>query len=266
VISVPVGTMVFTRARSGQAVLSADLTGPGQTIVIAKGGRGGLGNARFATAVNQAPEVAGKGQPGEKKDIVLELKLITDICIVGQPSSGKSTLLAAISRARPETAGYPFTTREPVLGVVSDGRRDFVVAEIPALVEGSHLGKGLGNEFLCHVERSRVLIYLLDASSPTIATDFATLVREIDLYGDVAQKPKIVAVNKIDLPEVQARLPEIQGQFAGLEVPVFYISALSGQAVIELVAKAMEVADRASQNEEGISERPIAIFRPKPKK
>ncbi|MCK4843487.1 MAG: Obg family GTPase CgtA, partial [Dehalococcoidia bacterium] len=140
VISVPVGTTVFTKADSGEEVFWADLCTPGQKVVVAGGGRGGPGNARFTTAVNQAPEIAGKGGSGEERHIVLELKLITDICIVGHPNSGKSTLLSAISRAKPEIADYPFTTRQPILGVMPDSRRDFIVAEIPGLVEGAHLG------------------------------------------------------------------------------------------------------------------------------
>jgi len=265
-ISVPVGTMVFTKADSGEEIFLADLRTPGQKVLVAKGGRGGLGNARFATAVNQAPEIASKGESGEKRYIILEVKLITDICIVGQPNSGKSTLLSAISRAKPEIAGYPFTTRQPILGVIPGDRRDFIVAEIPGLVEGAHLGKGLGNEFLRHVERTKLLIYLLDGSSPTVPDDLSTLEKEIALYKGLAQKPKIVAVNKIDLPEVQARLPAVKQCFARLGVPVFYISAVSGQAVLELTGKAMEMVDQASRDEEIASQAQITVFRPKPRK
>jgi GTP-binding protein len=265
-ISVPVGTMVFTKAKSGEEILLADLRTPGQKVLVAKGSRGGLGNARFATAVNQAPEIASKGESGEERHIILEVKLITDICIVGHPNSGKSTLLSAISRAKPEIADYPFTTRQPILGVMPDGRRDFIVAEIPGLVEGAHLGKGLGDEFLRHVERTKLLIYLLDGSSPTVIDDLSTLDKEIALYKGLSHKPKIVAVNKIDLPEVQARLPEVKQCFAKLGVPVFYISAVSGQAVLELMRKAMEMVDQASRDEEIISPAQIAIFRPKPRK
>jgi GTP-binding protein len=265
-ISVPVGTLVFTKADSGEEILLADLSTPGQKVLVAKGGRGGLGNARFATAVNQAPEIASKGESGEERRIVLEVKLITDICIVSHPNSGKSTLLSAISRAKPEIADYPFTTRQPILGVITDDRRDFIVAEIPGLVEGAHLGKGLGNEFLRHVERTKLLIYLLDGSSPTVIDDLGTLEKEIALYKGLAHKPKIVAVNKIDLPEVQARLPEVKQCFAKLGVPVFYISAVSGQAVLELARKAMEMVDQASQDEEIISKAQITVFRPKPRK
>jgi GTP-binding protein len=265
-ISVPVGTMVFTKAKSGEEILLADLRTPGQKVLVAKGGRGGQGNTRFATAVNQAPEIASKGAPGEKRYIILEVKIITDICIVGYPNSGKSTLLSAISRAKPEIADYPFTTRQPILGVMPGDKRDFIVAEIPGLVEGAHLGKGLGNEFLRHAERSRLLIYLLDGSSPTVIDDLSTLDKEIALYKDLSHKPKIVAVNKIDLPEVQARLPEVKQCFAKLEVPVFYISAVSGQAVLELTRKATEMVDQASWDEEMISQAQITVFRPKPRK
>ena len=265
-ISVPLGTMVFTKADSGEEILVADLSTPGQKVLVATGGRGGLGNARFATAANQAPEIASRGESGEERHIVLEVKLITDICIVGHPNSGKSTLLSAISRAKPEIADYPFTTRQPMLGVIPDDRRDFIVAEIPGLVEGAHLGKGLGNEFLRHAERTRLLIYLLDGSSPTALDDLGTLEKEIALYKGLSHKPKIVAVNKIDLPEVQARLPEVKQCFAKLGVPVFYISAVSGKAVLELVKKAMEMVDQASRDEEIISQAQITVFRPKPRK
>jgi GTP-binding protein len=265
-ISVPVGTMVFTKAKTGEEILLADLSTPGQNVLVAKGGWGGLGNARFATAVNQAPETASNGESGEKRYIILEVKLITDICIIGHPNSGKSTLLSAISRAKPEIAGYPFTTRQPILAVIADNRREFIVAEIPGLVEGAHLGKGLGNAFLRHVERTRLLIYLLDGSLPTVIDDLGTLDKEIALYKSLSQKPKIVAVNKVDLPEVQAHLPQLKRYFSRLEVPVFYISALSGQAVLELTRKAMEMVDQASRDEEIISQAQIAIFRPKPRK
>jgi GTP-binding protein len=265
-ILVPVGTMVFTKAGSGDEIFLVDLSAPEQKVLVANGGRGGLGNARFATAVNQAPEIASKGEPGEERNIVLEVKLITDICIIGHPNSGKSTLLSAISRAKPEIADYPFTTRQPILGAITDVRRDLIVTEIPGLVEGAHLGKGLGNEFLRHVERTRLLIYLLDGSSPTILDDLGTLEKEVALYKDLSRKPKIVAINKIDLPEVQSRLPEMKQRFADLRAPVFYISADSGQAVLELVRKAMEMVDQASLNKEIDTQADIKVFRPKPRK
>jgi len=266
-ISVPAGTTVFTKTGSGEDVFLADLCSPGQKIVVARGGMGGLGNARFATARRQAPEIASKGEPGEKRYIILELKLITDICIIGRPNSGKSTLLSAISRARPEIADYPFTTRQPILGVISDDRRNFIVAEIPSLVKGAHLGKGLGNEFLRHVERTRLLIYLLDGSSPTVWDDLSQLNIEIDFYRhDLSRKPKIVSVNKIDLPEVQTRLPEIRQNFDKLGLPVFYISAFSGQAVLQLVRKATEMVVKTRQDEKIMSQAQIKVFHPRPRK
>jgi GTP-binding protein len=225
-----------------------------------------LGNARFATAVNQAPGIASKGGAGEERRIILEVKLITDICIVGPPNSGKSTLLAAISRAKPEIAGYPFTTRGPIPGVLPGDKRDFIVAEIPGLVAGAHLGKGLGNDFLRHAERTKLLIYLLDGSSPALIDDLGTLEKEITLYKDLSHKAKIVAVSKVDLPEVQASLPVVKQCLAKSGVPVFYISAVSGQAVLELTTKAMEMVEQASRDEEMVPKAQIAVFRPKPRK
>jgi len=265
-IPVPLGTMVFLKADSGDETLLADLRVLGQKVMVAKGGRGGLGNARFATAANQAPQIASKGESGEERFIVLEVKLITDICIVGHPNSGKSTLLSKVSRAKPDIADYPFTTRQPILGVIPDARRDFIVAEIPGLVEGAHLGKGLGNEFLRHAERTGLLIYLLDGSSSTIIDDLSTLDGEMNSYKDLSHKPKIVAVNKIDLPEVQTHLPILRRSFAKLKAPVFYISAVSGQAVLELMRKAMEMVVQSSRDDEVVSQPQIAVFRPKPRK
>jgi GTP-binding protein len=248
-------------------MLIADLTAEGQKVLVAKGGRGGLGNAHFATAVNQAPEIATEGEPGEERHIILELKLITDICIIGYPNSGKSALLSAISRAKPQIADYPFTTRQPILGAIQDNKRDFVIAEIPGIVKGAHGGKGLGNEFLRHMERTKLLIYLLDGTSLSIADDLSKLDEELALYKtDLPQKPKIVAVNKVDLPQVQARLPEIKQGLNKLDVPGYLISAVSGQGVMELACKAMEMVERASQDAKVILPPQIAVFHPKPKK
>ena len=265
-ILVPIGTMVFTRTESRKETLIADLTAVGQKVVVAKGGRGGLGNVHFATAVNQAPKIASKGELGEEVKAILELKLITDICIIGHPNSGKSTLLSAVSQARPQIADYPFTTRQPILGVIQDDRRDFIIAEIPGLVEGAHAGKGLGNEFLSHVERTKLIVYLLDGTSPTIAGDLSKLNEEVALYkADLPQKPKIIAVNKVDLTQVRVRLPEIRLSLAKLEVPVFYISAVEEQGILEFTSKAIEMVKWASQSEEVVLEPQIAVFHPRPK-
>jgi len=267
VIPVPVGTVVSAKVGSGVETVLADLSAAGEKVVVAEGGKGGPGNARFATAVNQAPEIAGKGRLGEERCLVLELKPITDICIVGHPNSGKSTLLSALTGARPEIADYPFTTREPVVGVMSGDREAFVAAEIPGLMGGAHLGKGLGNKFLRHVERTRLLILLLDGSSRSVLDDLRQLEEEIGFYKqELVQKPRILALNKVDLPQVQGRLSEIKKELDSLGVPVFYISAMSGRAVLELARAAMEMVGQSRKAEERSPHPQLAVFRPKPRK
>lgn len=265
VIPVPPGTVVYVK-EDPEPEMCADLTVVGQQLLVAGGGRGGLGNTRFATAVNRTPETATPGKPGEERHIVLELKLMTDICIVGHPNSGKSALLSAMTGARPEIADYAYTTRQPVLGVLSSDRRDFILAEIPALVAGAHLGRGMGNEFLRHVERTGVLILLLDGGSDTLIHDLKHLDEELTLYNpSLAQKPRIVAVNKVDLPEVQERLSAVRQALGVPAVPVFYISAATGQGVLELAAKAMALASESRSVERPGSRPPIKVFRPKPR-
>ncbi|HEX7622135.1 MAG TPA: GTPase ObgE [Anaeromyxobacteraceae bacterium] len=205
-LRVPPGTVVRD-AVSGE--LLADLSEPGQRMILAKGGRGGLGNMNYATSTNQAPRFAQPGTEGEEKDVFLELKLLADVGIVGFPNAGKSTLISRISRARPKIADYPFTTLVPNLGVVGwrDGK-SFVVADIPGLIEGAHTGAGLGHQFLRHVERCRVLVHLVDGAAPgegrSPKADLDAINRELALYSPVlAGKPQIVAVNKIDVPEAR---------------------------------------------------------------
>jgi GTPase len=262
--------MVFEGTDRGEKRLLADLREQGQSLLVARGGRGGLGNVHFATAVNQAPEVAGKGRPGQERCIILELRLITDICIIGPPNSGKSTLLAAISRARPDIADYPFTTQQPALGVLPGDSTDYVVAELPGLVDGAHVGKGLGNGFLRHAERTRLLIYLLDGSSPVLVDDLRMMDREIAAWAGLPGKPRVLAVNKIDLPEVQARLSGMKQSLArissGMGVPVFYISAASGQGVLELIGRAVAMVDEAGQEGEETGQPQVAVFRPRPQR
>jgi len=223
-LRVPVGTLVKDHA-SGEVL--ADLDAPGKRVVAAKGGRGGRGNARFANAIEQAPVKHEPGVPGEARTIDLELKLIADVGIVGLPNAGKSTLLSKISAARPRIGDYPFTTLSPVLGLVRYGREgSFVAADLPGLIEGAHEGKGLGQRFLRHVERTRALVILLDASGPDVAGDYATLLRELTSYGQgLSEKRRVVVLNKTDL--VAGAPPS--GRFGDEEV--FAISALKGEGL-----------------------------------
>lgn len=262
-IRVPLGTLVFKKSDK-EKVLLADLVDEGQRVLVARGGCGGFGNARFASPTNQAPRIAQKGDVGEEAHLILDLKLIADVGIIGQPNVGKSTLLATASAARPKIADYPFTTKEPVLGVVQIRNRSFVLAEIPGLLEGAHRGLGLGHDFLRHAERTRLLIHLLDGTSPRPLIELETVNKELALFSPVlAQKPQIVAVNKIDLPEVKSRIPEIKKELAQVKVPLFFISAATTEGVAQLMAKAGELLG-------GIAvERPseaVAVFQPQPKR
>jgi GTP-binding protein len=264
VIKVPLGTVVFLKDGKLEMLL-ADLSQQGQKVLAAKGGRGGLGNVHFATSTNQAPRKATKGKPGEEHNVVLDLKLIADVGIIGYPNVGKSTLLAAVSKARPKIADYPFTTREPALGVVEVGMKTFVLAEIPGLIDGAHLGRGLGHEFLRHAERTKVLLHVLDGSAQSIIDDMNKLNSELALYkAEMAQKPQLVVVNKIDLPEVKARLPEMGRLFSSMGVKVFFVSAITGQGVSELVSETAKILDEIQEKDAG-SEAPMAVFRPKPR-
>ncbi len=240
-VPVPPGTLVYD-AETGD--LLADLTRPGQKMLIAPGGRGGRGNVAFRTATNQAPHIAEKGEVGEERWLRLELKLIADAGIVGIPNAGKSTLLTAASAARPKIAAYPFTTLVPMLGVVVVGHRDFVLADIPGLVEGAHDGTGLGHEFLRHVERCRVLIHLLNGLSPDPWGDLEAINQELALFNPaLAEKPQIVVFNKIDMAEARQRWPEIRVQLERQNMPNIAISALTRENVPELMGKVLQLLD-----------------------
>jgi GTP-binding protein len=247
VLKVPPGTEVKDAA-TGE--LLADLSGPGQRMVVAKGGRGGLGNMNFATSTNQAPRHAEPGTPGEEREVLLELKLLADVGIVGFPNAGKSTLISRISRARPRVADYPFTTLSPNLGVVSwRGERSFVVADIPGLIEGAHAGAGLGHQFLRHVERCRVLVHLVDGAAPgegrSPRADLDAIDAELRLYSPaLAEKPQVVAVNKIDVPEARAAAAALRRALARRKVgarEVVAISAVSGEGIPELLDRVAAV-------------------------
>lgn len=236
-ISVPVGTIVKD-AHTGEVL--ADLTRDGAMFLAAKGGKGGKGNAAFATATLQTPRIAQPGSPGERKDLHLELKLLADCGIIGRPNAGKSTLLQRVSAARPKVADYPFTTLVPTLGVVSYGEhKSFVMADIPGLIAGAHRGAGLGSRFLRHIERTRLLVHLLDISASP-EKDPYPLYEEVNeelsrFHPALMQKPQLIALNKIDLPHVKEMVPSIREAFHKRGKEVFPISAATGEGVEELV-------------------------------
>ncbi|MCC7451132.1 MAG: GTPase ObgE [Anaerolineae bacterium] len=232
-VEVPRGTVV--RDADTGTVL-ADLTQPDQAVVVVKGGQGGRGNARFATSTNQAPRMAEKGEPGQERWLTLELKLIADVGIVGVPNAGKSTLLSVVSNAKPKIAPYPFTTLEPNLGVVIVGDRDMVFADIPGLVEGAHMGVGLGHAFLRHVQRTRVLIHLLDGSGDNPLADFNQINAELALFDEkLAQKPQIVVLNKMDLPQAQEQWPAVEKALRERGYETMSISAVAPVRTQELI-------------------------------
>jgi GTP-binding protein len=247
-IDVPPGTIV-RNAATGELI--ADLTQPGQRVRVAKGGRGGRGNARFASSTNQAPRIAEKGEPGEEAHLTLELKLLADVGIVGVPNAGKSTLLSVISNARPKIAPYPFTTLEPNLGVVVLEDRDLVVADIPGLVEGAHLGAGLGHDFLRHIQRTRVLIHMLDGDAEDPLADFHQINTELALFDDkLGQKPQVVVFNKMDLPHAQERWPEIEQALKKLGHEAMSISAATHQGTRDVLNRAIQKLDALPPLEE----------------
>jgi len=246
-LRVPVGTLVYDAATGA---LLADLSRAGMRFVAARGGKGGRGNAHFATPTRQTPRFAEKGLPGERRTLRLELKLLADVGIVGMPNAGKSTLISRISAAKPKIADYPFTTLVPNLGVVQYQDQSFVVADIPGLIEGAHAGVGLGHQFLRHVERARLLLYLLDvspfATAPPLEA-FETLQRELELYNpDLARKPALVALNKIDAlaPDERAALDAVRCAIESHGYEVFPISAYTGEGLEALLARlAQRVAE-----------------------
>lgn len=253
-LQVPVGTVVYERQEGG-LVQVADLTTDGERVRIAKGGIGGRGNAQFATSTNRAPRRAEPGLPGEEKDLRLQLKLLADVGLVGFPNAGKSTLISRISAARPKIADYPFTTLAPNLGVVSlsDGRT-FVVADVPGLIEGAHAGHGLGHRFLSHLERTRVLVHVVDVSSASgrdPVEDFDIITRELALFpgrdtsGErLSDKPVLVAANKMDALDDPDRLARLEAHARRLGIDVYRVSGATGEGLPRL----MEAVWRAIAN------------------
>ncbi len=248
-LEVPTGTLIRDLATEEEV---GDLVEDGQTLVMAKGGRGGRGNAAFATSTNQAPREYELGQEGEERGIELELKLLADVGLVGYPNAGKSTLISVISAAKPKIADYPFTTLVPNLGIVRvDAGKSFVVADIPGLLEGAHAGKGLGIQFLRHVERTKVLVFLVEATSKNPKADYRVLMNELKLFNkDLPKRPKIVALTKIDIVD-EKKLKSLRKISFG-KVPTLLISSVSGTGVKSLVAgmwKAIDARTRSTRRE-----------------
>jgi GTP-binding protein len=243
--------------------LIGDLTHSGQQLTALKGGRGGRGNQHFATSRNQAPRTAEKGEPAEEKRLKLELKLIADIGLIGVPNAGKSTLLSVLTNAKPKIAPYPFTTLEPNLGVANiDADTTVVLADIPGLIEGASQGAGLGHDFLRHIQRTRVLIHLLDGLSEDPLADYSQINSELALFDpNLVKKSQIVALNKVDQPEVQERLADIQKQFKERSIELMTISALARTNTRELLLKAAQTLAETPALEE--VEPPMPIYRPK---
>jgi GTP-binding protein len=241
VLKVPVGTQVFEE--DGETLL-ADLTEVGQRIVIARGGNGGFGNAHFKSSTNRAPRHANPGQPGEERTIRLRLKLIADAGVVGLPNAGKSTLLAAVSAAKPKIADYPFTTLHPQLGVVRVDAREFVLADIPGLIEGAHEGAGIGDRFLGHIERCRVLLHLVDGTSEHAGKAYKTVRGELEAYGHgLAEKPEIVALSKADALDPETLKQQKERLRRAAKRTPLVISAASGKGVPEALRAVLGVVD-----------------------
>lgn len=265
VLRVPAGTIVWDAMEEPHQTPLSDLGISGQRAVIAQGGRGGQGNTHFASSTNQAPRLAQKGQLGEEKYIALEMRLIADVGVIGYPNAGKSTLLTAVSAARPKVASYPFTTLDPVLGMVEVGNWGMLLAEIPGLVDGAHLGRGLGHDFLRHIMRTRILIHLIDGSSPFPVEDMTNVNVELSLFDPVlAEKPQLVAVNKVDLPEVQRRLVEIKDVFRSAGTTVYFISAATGEGTAELMSDTLQLLQQETAKPAGKKVAEM-VFHPQPR-
>lgn len=265
VVQVPPGTQVYDQ---DTGALLADLDTPGTRVVIAKGGRGGRGNIHFANAVNQAPNYAEKGEPGEQKNLRLELKLLADVGLLGFPNVGKSTLIAAVSRARPKIADYPFTTLVPNLGVVSLGdERNFVIADIPGIIEGAAQGQGLGLQFLRHVERTRVLLHIVTwdpAPERDPVKDFDALMKELEAFdAELAKRPMIVGISKMDLEETRALADDVKRELTARGLEVFCFSAATREGVDAVLLRLEELlrehpaGHKREKRFAGASERPV---------
>ena len=260
VVTVPVGTQVHELSGDGVAgEMLVDLADHGQEVVMAKGGSGGRGNASYATSVNQFPMLAEAGEPGQERALRLELKLIADVGLVGLPNAGKSSLLAAVSGASPKIAPYPFTTLEPVLGVVEHRGSDFLMVDIPGLIEGAHEGVGLGLDFLRHIERTRVIVHVVDASTDDPVADSDQVEREMALFDPrMSSKTRVVALNKMDIPQAAERAAELEKEFRARGTRVVRISAAAHTGlkdVLDAVVQALDQEETAGEEVLTLAER-----------
>ena len=259
VLPVPVGSIVWN---GGEWL--ADLAEAGERLIVVRGGRGGWGNKRFATATRRTPRFAQKGSPGERRELRIELKLLADVGLVGLPNAGKSTLLGAWSAAHPRVAPYPFTTLEPELGVVELGYDSFVAADMPGLIEGASQGVGLGHEFLRHVERTRVLVHVLDMTHDDPLADLVLINEELAAFGHgLADKPQVLALNKIDDPDAAANAELLEEQVEALGVPWLAISAASGEGTMPLAQRAFQVLREQLEHE--VESVPPPLLQPEPR-
>ena len=256
ILLVPPGTIVRD---ADTGMLLADLVHEGDSVIVAKGGRGGRGNSRFANSANRAPRIAEKGAPGEERHLKLELKLIADIGIVGLPNAGKSTLLSVVSNAKPKIADYPFTTLQPNLGMVVFDDQDLVFADIPGLIEGAHMGIGLGHAFLRHVQRTRLLVHILNGANEDPLADYNQINSELALYDEkLGQKPQIVVFNKMDLPEAQERFEAVKEALKERGVEITPISAATRQNIDPLIQRIfLEMSELPEEAVELTDEAPL---------
>ena len=254
------GTVAW-EVEQGERSFLTELTADGAEVVVAYGGEGGLGNTHFAGPANQSPRIALGGAPGEEREIELEVKLLADVALVGAPNAGKSTLLSVVSRAEPKIADYPFTTLEPNFGVARVGDRDLVVLDVPGMIEGASEGRGLGLEFLRHCERAAALAHLVDGMAEDLAAERGSVRQEIEAYGaGLAEKPEIVVVTKMDVPEARERF-RLQRKRLAARAPVMAISAATGEGVSELIAR---LASLVPVSEADAQPPPVVPRKPKP--